>query len=178
MAKLSTEYEVEEIFIKQLEGQGYSYVDMANYDDVLANFREQFCKVNAKNLVKAKGIAELSDSEFHKVLLRLENHTIYESAKILREQWILELDNGESVYVDFITSDTDRNTYQVTHQVTMDKAHKDDVVYKNRYDVTVLINGLPLVQIELKRAGVELNEAVNQIDRYRRFSFKGLFRFI
>ena len=179
MAKLSTEYEVEEIFIKQLEGQGYSYVDMANYDDVLANFREQFCKVNAKNLVKAKGIAELSDSEFHKVLLRLENHTIYESAKILREQWILELDNGESVYVDFITSDTDRNTYQVTHQVTMDKAHKDDVVYKNRYDVTVLINGLPLVQIELKRAGVELNEAVNQIDRYRSlFSFKGLFRFI
>ena len=115
----------------------------------------------------------MSDSEFHKVLLRLENHTVYESAKILREKWVLELDNGKGVYVDFITSDTDRNTYQV-----MDKAHRNDVVYKNRYDVTFLINGLPLVQIELKRAGVELNEAVNQIDRYRRFSFKGLFRFI
>ena len=178
MNTLKTEYEVEKFLINQLQTQGYSLINMTSYDDVLANFREQFCKVNAKNLVKAKGIAELSDSEFHKVLLRLENHTVYESAKILREKWVLELDNGEGVYVDFITSDTDRNTYQVTHQVTMDKAHRNDVVYKNRYDVTILINGLPLVQIELKRAGVELNEAVNQIDRYRRFSFKGLFRFI
>ena len=72
----------------------------------------------------------------------------------------------------------DRNTYQVTYQVTMDKAHKDDVEYKNRYDLTVLINGLPLVQIELKRSGVELNEAINQINRYRTYSFKGLFRYI
>ena len=60
----------------------------------------------------------------------------------------------------------------------MDKAHKDDVVYKNRYDVTVLINGLPVVQIELKRPGVEINEAINQINRYRKFSFKGLFRYL
>lgn len=178
MSGLKTEYEVEEIFINQLKEQGYSYVDMANYDDVLDNFREQFCKVNAKALVEAKGIAELSDSEFDKIMLRLENHTIYESAKILREQWVLELDNGKTIYVDFLTSDSDRNTYQVTHQITMDKAHKDDVVYKNRYDVTVLINGLPLVQIELKRSGVELNEAINQINRYRAYSFKGLFRYI
>ena len=53
-----------------------------------------------------------------------------------------------------------------------------DVIYKNRYDVTLLINGLPLVQVELKRPGVEINEAINQINRYRRFSFKGLFRYI
>ncbi len=178
MSGLKTEYEVEEIFINQLKEQGYSYVDMANYDDVLANFREQFCKVNSKALTEAKGVAELSDSEFNKILLRLENHTIYESAKILREKWVLELDNGKTIYAEFLTSDIDRNTYQVTHQVTMDKAHKDDVEYKNRYDVTVLINGLPLVQIELKRSGVELNEAINQINRYRTYSFKGLFRFI
>ena len=175
---VKTEYEVEEIFINQLKEQGYSYVDMANYDDVLANFREQFCKVNAKALTEAKGYSELSDSEFNKILLRLENHTIYESAKILREKWVLELDNGRTIYAEFLTADMDRNTYQVTHQVTMDKAHKSDVEYKNRYDVTVLINGLPLVQIELKRSGVELNEAINQINRYRSCSFKGLFRFI
>ncbi|UKI52438.1 MAG: hypothetical protein L6V79_02840 [Clostridium sp.] len=54
----------------------------------------------------------------------------------------------------------------------------NEVVYKNRYDVTVLINGLPLVQIELKRPGVEINEAINQINRYRRYSFRGLFHFI
>lgn len=179
MGSLKTEYEVEEIFINQLEKeQGYSYIDMSNYDDVLANFRVQFCKVNAKALIDAKGVAELSDSEFSKILLRLDNHTIYESAKILREKWVLELDNGKTIYAEFLTSDTDRNTYQVTHQITMDKAHKDDVEYKNRYDVTVLINGLPLVQIELKRSGVELNEAINQINRYRTYSFKGLFRYI
>jgi type I restriction enzyme R subunit len=179
MSGLKTEYEVEKIFINQLNNeQGYSYIDMANYDDVLANFRVQFCKVNAKALIEAKGVAELSDSEFNKVLLRLENHTIYESAKVLREKWVLELDSGKTIYAEFLTSDIYRNTYQVTHQVTMDKAHKDDVEYKNRYDVTVLINGLPLVQIELKRSGVELNEAINQINRYRTYSFKGLFRFI
>ena len=135
MSGLKTEYEVERIFIEQLDNeQGYSYIDMANYDDVLANFRVQFCKVNAKALIEAKGVAELSDSEFDKILLRLDNHTIYESAKILREKWVLELDNGKTIYAEFLTSDMDRNTYQVTHQVTMDKAHKNDVEYKNRYD--------------------------------------------
>ena len=178
MAKTQSEYEVENIFIEQLESIGYPYVQMNNYNDILDNFRKQFCIVNANALIDAKGVAELSDSEFDKLLLRLDNHTIYESAKILRERWILELDNGKSVYVDFLTDNMDRNTYQVTRQVTMDKAHKDDVEYKNRYDVTILINGLPLVQVELKRAGIEVNEAVNQIDRYRRFSFKGLFRYI
>ena len=178
MSKVKSEYEVEAIFIDQLESIGYQYIDMSNYDDVIANFRRQFCKVNDKAIIDEKGVAELTDSEFEKVMLRLENHTIYESAKILREKWVLELDNGKTIYVQFLTDDMDRNTYQVTHQVTMDKAHKEDVEYKNRYDVTVLINGLPLVQVELKRSGVELNEAVNQINRYRTYSFKGLFRYI
>ena len=91
---------------------------------------------------------------------------------------MLQLDNGESVYIDFFSGDTDRNIYQVTHQITMDKDHKNDVVYKNRYDMTVLVNGLPLVQIELKRPGVEINGAINQINRYRKFSFKGIFRYL
>ena len=119
--------------------------------------------------------ALFSDAEFNRIMIHVDNHSVYESAKILRDKYVLQLDNGESVYIDFFSGDTDRNIYQVTHQVTMDKAHKDDVVYKNRYDVTVLINGLPLVQIELKRPGVEINEAINQINRYRKFSFKGIF---
>ena len=178
MSRVKTEYEVEEIFINQLEEQGYSYVELSNYDDVLANFRTQITKLNARALTEAKGVAELSDTEFEKIMLRLDNHTIYDSAKILREKWVLELDNGNTVYIEFLTDDIDRNIYQVAHQITMDKAHKNDVEYKNRYDVTVLINGLPLVQIELKRSGIELNEAINQINRYRTFSFKGLFRYI
>ncbi len=178
MSKVKSEYEVEELYIDRLDEMGYSYVDLKNYDDVCANFRVQFCKLNAKEMMSAKGVAELSDAEFDRIIIRLDNHTIYESAKILREKWVLELDNGKSIYVQFFTNDETRNVYQVTHQVTMDPAHKDDVLYKNRYDVTILVNGLPLVQTELKRPGIEINEAVNQINRYRRFSFRGLFRFI
>lgn len=178
MPKVMSEYEVESLYIDRLDEMGYEYVELKNYDDVCANFRKQFCRLNSQELIAAKGTAELSDAEFDRIMLRLENHTIYESAKILREKWILELDNGKTIYVDFFTEDETRNIYQVTHQVTMDPAHKDDVLYKNRYDVTILINGLPLVQTELKRPGIEINEAVNQINRYRRFSFRGLFRYI
>lgn len=178
MPRVMSEYEVESLYIERLEEMGYEFIKMNDYDDVCRNFRTQFCKLNSKELIEAKGKSELSDSEFDRVMIRLENHTIYESAKILREKWVLELDNGESIYVQFFTNDETRNTYQVTHQVTMNPAHKDDVLYKNRYDVTILINGLPLIQTELKRPGIEINEAVNQINRYRRFSFRGLFRYI
>lgn len=173
-----SEYDVENKFIDRLEGIGYHFVKMDTYDDVLANFREQLAKFNAKKLTEKGHAASFSDTEFERIRIHVENHSVYESAKILRDKYVLELDDGQTVYLDFFSSDTDRNIYQVTHQVTMDKAHKDDVVYKNRYDVTVLINGLPVVQIELKRPGVEINEAINQINRYRKFSFKGLFRYI
>ena len=173
-----SEYEVETLFIDRLESIGYQYIELINYDDVLTNFREQLAKFNAKKLTEKKGSAEFSDAEFNRILIHVENHTVYESAKILRDKYVLQLDNGETVYIDFFSADTDRNIYQVAHQITMDKAHKDDVDYKNRYDVTVLINGLPVVQIELKRPGVEINEAINQINRYRKFSFKGLFRYL
>ena len=178
MPRVMSEYDVESLYIDRLIELGYDYIDLKNYDDVCANFREQFCKLNHDKLIEAKGKAELSDAELDRVLIRLENHTIYESAKILRENWVLELDDGKTVYVEFFADDETRNIYQVTHQVTMDPVHKDDVLYKNRYDVTILINGLPLVQTELKRPGIEINEAVNQINRYRRFSFRGLFRYI
>ena len=178
MPKVMSEYEVESLYIDRLDDMGYEYIELKNYNDVCNNFREQFCKLNSKALIEGKGTAVLSDSEFDRIMIRLENHTIYESAKILREKWVLELDNGKDIYVEFFTPDETRNTYQVTHQVTMDPDHKDDVLYKNRYDVTILINGLPLVQTELKRPGIEINEAINQINRYRRFSFRGLFRYI
>ena len=177
MAHIS-EYDVENLFIDRLESIGYEFVDMSNYDDVVANFRKQLAAFNAPKLVEAKGEAAFSDAEFGRVMIHVDNHSVYESAKILRDKYVLTLDNGRTVYLDFFSSDTDRNIYQVTHQVTMDKDHKDDVSYKNRYDVTILINGLPLVQIELKRPGVEINEAINQINRYRKFSFKGLFRYL
>lgn len=177
MAHIS-EYDVENLFIDRLESIGYKFVPMVDYDDVIANFRVQLAAFNAAKLVEAKGEAAFSDAEFGRVMIHVDNRSVYEAAKILRDKYILTLDNGRTVYLDFFSPDTDRNVYQVTHQVTMDKAHKDDVSYKNRYDATILINGLPLVQVELKRPGVEINEAINQINRYRKFSFRGLFRYL
>lgn len=173
-----SEYKVEELFIKRLEEIGYSYVDLKDYNAVLSNFRKQLCNLNSQKLIEKKKTADLSDKEFERLLIYVENKSVYESAKILRDKYILQLDNGETVYLDFFTPDSTRNIFQVSHQITMDPAHKDDVRYKNRYDVTVLVNGLPIVQIELKRPGVEINEAINQINRYRKFSFKGIFRYL
>ncbi len=173
-----SELEVETKFIERLKSLGYEYIKLNNYDAVLENTRKQLALFNSTNLIQAKGSASFSDKEWKRVLVHLDNHTVYESAKILRDKCILTLDNGKNVYLDFFSFDTERNIYQVTNQVTMDPAHKDDVSYKNRYDVTILINGLPLIQIELKRRGVEINEAINQINRYRKFSFKGLFRYL
>ena len=177
MARVS-EYEVETKFIDKLESIGYEYVEIKNYPQLLGNLQTQLVKFNAQKLLDAKGKAELSASEFGRILVWLDNKSVYESAKLLRDKYILTLDNGETVYIDFFSGDTNRNIYQVAHQITMDPQHKNDVSYKNRYDVTILINGIPLVQVELKRPGIEINEAINQINRYRKFSFTGLFRFL
>lgn len=167
MAKVQSEYDVEIKFIERLESIGYVYIELNNYEDVISNFRVQLAAFNAEKLIEAKGTADFSDAEFNRVMIQVDNKSVYKSAKVLRDKYILNLDNGKTVYLEFFSSDTDRNIYQVSHQITMDKDHKDDVVYKNRYDVTVLMNGLPLVQVELKRPGVEINEAINQINRYR-----------
>lgn len=178
MPRVLSEYDVENNLIDRLLEMRYDYVYLKNYDDVKRNFREQFCRFNAKKLTEAKGKPELSDSEFDRVMVRMEGLQVYEGAKRLRESWVLPLDDGKDVYVDFLSDDSERNIFQVTHQITMDPAHKEDVVYRNRYDVTVFINGLPLVQIELKKPGVEIDQAINQINRYRKYSFKGLFKLI
>ena len=174
----TSEYKVEELFIQKLESIGYTYVALRDYSDVVNNFRKQICKLNTEKIKEKKQSEDLTDKEFERLMIYVENKSVYESAKILRDKYVLQLDNGETVYMDFFTPDSTKNTYQVAHQITMDPEHKNDVSYKNRYDVTVLVNGLPLVQIELKRPGVEINEAINQINRYRRFSFRGLFRYL
>ena len=178
MALAKKEYEVESLLLKRLQDMGYDYVEMHQYEDVEANFKTQLEKFNEDKLLEAKGASTLSDREFDKVLTHLKGKTVYESAKLLRDQFVLQLDNGKNVYLSFLSNDSNKNIFQVTHQVTVDPAKVNDVLQKNRYDVTLLINGLPLVQIELKRPGIELNEAVNQLNRYRRDSFKGLFKFI
>lgn len=85
MARVQSEYEVESLFIDRLQELQYEYVSLSDYKELVANFRKQLCIANSKTLIEAKGAAELSDAEFGKVMLRLENHSVYDSARILRE---------------------------------------------------------------------------------------------
>ncbi len=110
------------------------------------------------------------------VLNHLSKGNVFEKAKILRDKMQLTKEDGTSIYLEFINQKNwCQNEYQVTNQVTQEGK------YKNRYDVTILINGLPLVQVELKRRGLELKEAFNQTNRYQKHSYDssyGLFQYI
>ena len=148
---------LEDNLVKQLIKQGYEAVPIPDEKALLANFRTQLEKHNK---------VTLSDTEFSRVLNHLNKGNVFEKAKILREKFALLKDDGDTKYIEFLDSEYwCQNRFQVTQQVTIEGK------YKNRYDVTLLINGLPLVQIELKRRGIELKEAFNQINRYQRHSF-------
>ena len=163
-----SEAELEKQLINKLSSQGYSYIKLEDYKALENNFRVQLNYINKSIL---EGV-DLSDKEFERILIYLNGKTVYQSAKQLRDQFILDRDNGRQVYINFLNENPENNVYQVTNQVTVQGK------YVNRYDVTILINGLPLVQIELKRRGVDINQAINQIDRYRQHSFKELFKYI
>ena len=158
---------LENNLVAQLQLLGYSYVTIADEKDLLTNLKSQ--------LEKHNGI-QLTAKEFDRVLNILSKGSVFDKAKTLREKQHIVRDNGDSLYFEFIGSDNwCQNLFQVTNQVSIEGK------YKNRYDVTLLINGLPLVQIELKRRGIELKEAFNQINRYQRHSFGasiGLFQYV
>lgn len=148
---------LEEQLVAQLQRLGYGLVLIKDEKDLLANLKIQLEKHNN---------VQFSKAEFEKVLNILSKGSVFEKAKTLREKQHIVRDNGENLYFEFIqTEHWCQNQFQVTHQVVMEGK------YKNRYDVLILINGLPLVQIELKRRGLELKEAFNQINRYQRHSF-------
>lgn len=159
---------LEEQLVTQLQKLGYKYAFIADEKALLANLKTQLEKHNH---------IQFSDSEFEKVLNILNKGSVFEKAKILREKkhHILR-DNGDNLYFEFLNVEHwCQNEYQVTNQITQEGK------YENRYDVILLVNGLPLVQIELKRRGLEMKEAFNQINRYQKHSFgagKGLFHFV
>ena len=171
---MSKEYEseamLEEKLIKHLELLGYTRINLKNLEDVKENFRKQ---VNKHNIDELKG-KELSDREFDRLYTMITGKGVFASSKILREKQCLERDNGEKIYIElFNTRQWCKNIYQVSNQITSITGEKE-----TRYDVTLFINGLPLIQIELKARGKTLKEAVNQIERYRRTSYKELYKFI
>ncbi len=162
-----SEAALEQQFIEQLNKQGYNLVSIPDYDALLENFKIQFAAFNA-----AKLDYPLTDKEWERVFNIMLGKSIFQSAKILRDKFVLEREDGTKVYLSFFDVDHTKNIFQVTNQTTVVGK------YVNRYDVTILVNGLPLIQVELKRRGIDIREAVNQVMRYKKHSYNGLFHFI
>lgn len=164
-----SEYALENDVIQQLENLGYERVKIRNTAQLTDNFRNI---INERNADKLKG-KPLSDSEFKRMMIDISDKSVFDSAMILRDKYVLTRDDDTKAYIELLDQDKwCKKTFQVTNQVTVEDK------YKGRYDVTILINGLPLVQIELKRSGVAISEAFNQVQRYQRHNFTGLFKFI
>src|SRR3989344_8318792 len=168
-----SEADLENAFIKQLQTQAYEYIKITNEEDLILNLKTQLEKLNNYTF---------SDKEwvyFFKKELANSNQSIAEKTHTVQEDHIkiLKCDNGSSKNIYLLKKDNiHSNSLQVINQY-----ETEDGKYKNRYDVTVLVNGLPLVHIELKKRGVAIQEAFNQINRYQRESFwasSGLYEYI
>lgn len=169
---VQSEAALENGLIATLQQMNYEYVQIEEEKNLRTNFKSQLEKHNRKRLEET-GCTEFTEAEFEKILIYLEGGTRFEKAKKLRDLFPLELDDGEHLWVEFLNrTHWCQNEFQVSNQITVEGRKKC------RYDVTILINGLPLVQIELKRRGVELKQAYNQIQRYHKTSFHGLFDYI
>lgn len=166
-----TELELENQLIEQLRVQFHSteeddaFVKVHNDETLYANLRKQINKLN--------GIV-LSDTEFRRLVNELEKYnTVFKCSRNLRQMQTITMDNGEKKNIKIYEKlDWCRNIVQVAHQI------KQSAEFDGRFDVTILINGLPLLQIELKKNGESLDKAFGQIERYRRTVYKGLFKYI
>ena len=168
-----SEAALEREFIRMLGEQSYEYVRVHEEKDLLLNLRKQLSLLNDY---------EFTDNEWKQLFnncLCKPNDDVKEKTQIIQENHVFPLrrDNGETKNIKLIDkSNIHNNRLQVINQY-----EQDEGTYKNRYDVTILVNGLPLVHVELKRRGVAIKEAFNQINRYQRDSFwagSGLFNFI
>ena len=169
MGVYESEAKLEEKLIDQLVKQGYKKIQIDTAEDLERNFREQINEHNKFRLEEKP----LSDKEFERLMIKISGKGVFQSAKELRQLQDIQRDDGTIAYIElFNTREWCQNIFQVTHQTTVEGK------YTNRYDVTLLINGLPLVQIELKRRGMDMKEAFNQIKRYKRHSYSGLYKFI
>ena len=169
---VQSEAALENGLIATLQQMNYEYVQIEEEKNLRTNFKSQLEKHNRKRLEEI-GRTEFTEAEFEKILIYLEGGTRFEKAKKLHDLFPLELDDGERLWVEFLNrTHWCQNEFQVSHQITVEGRKKC------RYDVTILINGLPLVQIELKRRGVELKQAYNQVQRYHKTSFHGLFDYV
>lgn len=168
---------LEDTFIKQLQEQGYEYLPIGNEKALIANLRKQLEKLNDH---------KFSDPDweaFFRVHLANQNDGILEKTNTIQNDFVkvatVSQPDGSNTFRNIKLIDKDdihRNSLQVINQYVVEDGSR-----LNRYDVTILVNGLPLVHVELKRRGVDLKEAFNQINRYQRDSFwagSGLFEYV
>lgn len=168
---------LEDAFIKQLQEQGYEYLPINDEKALIANLRKQLEKLNDH---------KFSDPDweaFFRVHLANQNDGILEKTNTIQNDFVkvatVSQPDGSNTFRNIKLIDKDdihRNSLQVINQYVVEDGSRP-----NRYDVTILVNGLPLVHVELKRRGVDLKEAFNQINRYQRDSFwagSGLFEYV
>ena len=168
-----TEAELEKAFIKRLQEQGYEYLSIKSEADLINNLRRCLEKLNNLTFTDAEW------EQFFKTEIANPNHNIEDKTTTIQEDYIKILQRKDGSTKNIYLLDKQHihnNRLQVINQYETESGQRP-----NRYDVTILVNGLPLVHIELKRRGVALEEAFNQINRYQRESFwsgTGLFEYI
>ncbi|NLG81659.1 MAG: type I restriction endonuclease subunit R [Bacilli bacterium] len=172
-SKYQSEAELEREFIELLVSQGYEYLNIKSEKDLITNLRKQLEKLNEY---------QFTDNEwnhfFNEVIANANEGVVEKTRKIQTDHiQILNRDDGTTKNIYLIDKrNIHNNTLQVINQYT-----EPGGKYETRYDVTILVNGFPMVHVELKRRGIELREAFNQIKRYQRDSFwasSGLFEYI
>lgn len=172
-SQYQSEAALEKAFIQRLQGQAYEYLPLHTEQDLISNLRQQMEKLNGISFTDAEW------KRFYNTILANQNNGIIEKTRLIQEDNVQTFlfDNGEQRNIRiFDKKNVHNNSLQVINQYTPEGGYRE-----NRYDVTILVNGLPLVHVELKRRGVPIREAFNQINRYQRESFwsgTGLFQYV
>lgn len=168
-----SEADLEREFIKNLQNQGYEYLIIHNEKELIVNLKDKLEKLN--NII----FSENEWERFFKEKIANKNESIIEKTRTIQEDYIKNFtrDNGTLVNISLIDKKNIHNNFlQVINQYEEENGN-----HNTRYDVSILVNGLPLIHIELKRRGVAIREAFNQINRYQRDSFwagSGLFEYV
>ena len=168
-----SEADLEREFIKNLQNQGYEYLSIHNEKELIVNLKDKLEKLN--NII----FSENEWERFFKEKIANKNDSIIEKTRTIQEDYIKSFtrDNGSLVNIRLIDKKNIHNNFlQVINQYKEENGN-----HNTRYDVSILVNGLPLIHIELKRRGVAIREAFNQINRYQRDSFwagSGLFEYV
>lgn len=167
---MQSEAKLENGMMQTLVDLGFEKVSIIDEASLLKNFKNQ---ISIHNLEKHLNQTPLTDSEFDRLLISLGGKGVFNSAYNLRQLQQLTRDDGTNTYIELINQkEWCKNRFQVTNQITVNARRV------NRYDVTILINGIPLVQVELKKRGMQLKQAFNQINRYKSESYTGLFKYV